>query len=95
MILVLISVPNLQNKYVYMYDIQYIENKMPNCQFWLLVLIFTNKNFFFFITGHFEEKIMPSAGFLPYAQNLVCSFNNTCHKYEQIENRLNGYNGSM
>ena len=73
---------------------------MPNCQFWKSIvplLIFTNKNvfFFFFVTGHFEEKIMPSAGFLPYAQNLVCSFNNTCHKYEQIENRLNGYNGSM
>lgn len=32
---------------------------------------------------HFEEKVMPSAGFLPYAQSVLCSFNNTCHKTEQ------------
>ena len=64
-------------------------------QYHYLFLIIKMYFSFFFITGHFEEKIMPSAGFLPYAQNLVCSFNNTCHKYEQIENRLNGYNGSM
>ena len=51
--------------------------------------------FLLLFTGHFEEKLMPSAGFVPYAQSLVCSFNNTCHKYEQQQNQFNGYNGSM
>lgn len=38
---------------------------------------------------------MPSAGLLPYAQSLVCSFNNTCHKHEQRDfTMLTGYNGS-
>lgn len=45
---------------------------------------------------HFDEKIMPSAGLLPYAQSLVCSFNNTCHKHEQRDfTQLSGYNSSM
>jgi len=44
---------------------------------------------------HFDEKIMPSAGPLPYVQSLVCSFNNTCHKDEQRDfTQLTGYNGS-
>ena len=51
--------------------------------------------FYFLFTGHFEEKMLPSAGFIPYAQSLVCSFNNTCHKYEQEYTQFNGYNGSM
>ena len=53
------------------------------------------KGFSSIFLGHFDEKIMPSAGLLPYAQSLVCSFNNTCHKHEQRDfTMLTGYNGS-
>lgn len=30
---------------------------------------------------YFDEKAMPSAGFLPFLQNTLCTFNNTCHPY--------------
>jgi len=71
-------------------------NKIPTETFYKqLELLRYSKKFSSIFLGHFDEKIMPSAGLLPYAQSLVCSFNNTCHKHEQRDfTMLTGYNGS-
>jgi len=45
---------------------------------------------------YFEEKVMPSAGFLPFAQSFICTFNNTCHRSLWTEpGRLQSYNQSF
>ena len=46
--------------------------------------------------GHFEEKAMPSAGFLPFAQSFICTFNNTCHRDTWTQpGKLQEYNSSL
>merc|ERR1712037_1046198 len=67
----------------------------PLILFFILVAVRTRGLRKFNHQCHFDEKIMPSAGPLPYVQSLVCSFNNTCHKDEQRDfTQLTGYNGS-
>jgi len=45
---------------------------------------------------YFEEKVMPSAGFLPFAQSFICTFNNTCHRSLWTEpGKLESYNQSF
>ena len=77
------------NRLKYPFDYSFPKLKTPQPKFFWCLLYFN------FIPGHFDEKIMPSAGPLPYVQSLVCSFNNTCHKDEQRDfTQLTGYNGS-
>ena len=46
--------------------------------------------------GHFEEKVMPSAGFIPFAQSFICTFNNTCHQNTWTQpGTLQEYNQSL
>ena len=48
------------------------------------------------MSGYFEEKAMPSAGFLPFVQSFICTFNNTCHDTEWTEpGRTQQYNQSL
>ncbi|KAG8195500.1 hypothetical protein JTE90_010802 [Oedothorax gibbosus] len=47
---------------------------------------------------YFDEKAMPSAGILPFLQNSVCTFNNTCYPTavnEDIRNNLFGFNSTL
>ncbi|XP_067120260.1 phospholipid-transporting ATPase ABCA1-like isoform X3 [Centruroides vittatus] len=47
---------------------------------------------------YFDEKAMPSAGFLPFLQNTLCTFNNTCHPYfsnEDVRNEVIRINSSI
>lgn len=32
------------------------------------------------LIGHFNGKVMPSAGLFPFLQSFFCNFNNTCYK---------------
>ena len=41
--------------------------------------------------GNFEEKAMPSAGILPFAQTFICTFNNTCHRSVVYGNDVNAH----
>ncbi|XP_022649119.1 ATP-binding cassette sub-family A member 7-like isoform X2 [Varroa destructor] len=36
---------------------------------------------------HFDQKAMPSAGFIPFIQSTVCTLNNTCHERTSPDNR--------
>ena len=48
------------------------------------------------LAGYFEEKAMPSAGFIPFVQNFICTFNNTCHRSVWAEpGRIQQYNKSL
>ena len=39
---------------------------------------------------------MPSAGFIPFVQNFICTFNNTCHNSVWTEpGRIQQYNKSL
>ncbi|XP_054718877.1 phospholipid-transporting ATPase ABCA7-like [Uloborus diversus] len=47
---------------------------------------------------YFDEKAMPSAGILPFLQNSICTFNNTCYptlNTEDARDRLIGINSSI
>ena len=49
-----------------------------------------------YLSGYFEEKAMPSAGFIPFVQNFICTFNNTCHNSVWTEpGRIQQYNKSL
>ena len=49
-----------------------------------------------YLTGYFEEKAMPSAGFIPFVQNFICTFNNTCHQAVWTEpGKIQQYNKSL
>ncbi|XP_075213435.1 phospholipid-transporting ATPase ABCA1-like isoform X2 [Lycorma delicatula] len=44
---------------------------------------------------HFVQKAMPTAGVLPFIQSFLCTFNNTCHKFEKNAELKNSVNTSL
>ncbi|GFT33344.1 phospholipid-transporting ATPase ABCA1 [Nephila pilipes] len=47
---------------------------------------------------YFDEKAMPSAGIIPFLQNSICTFNNTCYptaNNEDARDGLIGFNSSL
>ncbi|KFM79929.1 Retinal-specific ATP-binding cassette transporter, partial [Stegodyphus mimosarum] len=47
---------------------------------------------------YFDEKAMPSAGMVPFLQNSICTFNNTCYptaNNEDARDRLIGLNSTL
>jgi hypothetical protein len=54
------------------------------------------KSFYFCFSGYFDEKAMPSAGFVPFLQSFFCTFNNTCYDHEQKNfGSIQNYNDSL
>lgn len=51
----------------------------------------------FVLPGFFDEKAMPSAGLVTFAQSFICTFNNTCHRdaREGSSNVFSSYNDSL
>ena len=49
------------------------------------------------ISGYFDEKAMPSAGFIPFAQTFFCTIGNQCQDSPKgdFSPVLDSYNGSM
>ena len=47
--------------------------------------------------GYFDEKAMPSAGFIPFAQTFFCTIGNQCQDSPKgdFSPVLDTYNGSM
>ena len=49
-----------------------------------------------FDAGYFDEKAMPSAGLMSFAQTFVCTFNNTCHMEAPTEfSKRKAYNDTL
>lgn len=45
---------------------------------------------------HFDEKAMPSAGIVAFAQTFVCTFNNTCHDSARKHyTQISAYNDTL
>ena len=46
--------------------------------------------------GFFDEKAMPSAGLVNFAQSFVCTFNNTCHREAPTDvSQVSTYNDTL